>query len=258
MVHRQPPHDPNHPTGPGTPPGGHQPPPQGYPQPGHPHPGYPQPGVQPPTPPKRNWFARHKIITTLLVIVATIIVISAVANGSDESATPTTGPTAVDDGTATAPGNGAGTDKKAAGRQPKKQSAEKPAAGVGDTVRAGDLELTVDKVACGKKRVGNEYLGQTAQGQFCILTVDLSNSGDGPLTISDSDFSLYDSRGRKFAADTEAMITNDESSDIWLEEINPGNTVSGALIFDIPRGADASRLELSSSDLFGEPAVVRL
>src|SRR5699024_10302736 len=68
--------------GPGQVPPGQVPPPG---QPGQAMP----PGTPPSQPPKRNWFARHKILTGLLGIVALIVIISALSNGGssgDEAA----------------------------------------------------------------------------------------------------------------------------------------------------------------------------
>ncbi|SDT01680.1 DUF4352 domain-containing protein [Microlunatus soli] len=235
----------------------HQPGPQGYQQPGPPPPGYPQPGYQPAAPPKRNWFARHKIISTLLAIVGVIMIIGAIGNGSSDSAAPIDNAVVAGDGSV---GTDTGEPAPQEADPDKSDQKDKSAstAGVGDTVRAGDLRLTVAEPSCGKKKVGSDYTEARAQGQFCIVTVDITNAGDSPVMITDSDFSLYDGQDREFATDSEAMIWNAESSDIWLEEINPGNKVSGDLIFDIPEDADAARLELASSDLFGEPAVIKL
>jgi hypothetical protein len=234
---------------------------QGYPPRGYPQQGYPTQGSFqqfPPSPPrKKNWFARHKI-TTLLVIVGGAILMSAIANGSSDPAGSASDAAAVTQPSTTAKTTARSAGKSGGKTSTKKQEKKAVSAGIGDPVRAGDLQLTAQKLTCGKKRVGDEYFGETAQGQFCIVKVDLSNVGDDPLMINADDFTLYDAGNRKFASDTEAMISNSESSDIWLEDINPGNTVTGDVIFDIPVDTTAVRMELASSDLFGDPAVINL
>ncbi|WP_022917531.1 hypothetical protein [Ruania albidiflava] len=45
----------------------------------------PQGPVPPPEPKKRSWFARHKILTALLVVVALVIAIKAFSGGSDSA-----------------------------------------------------------------------------------------------------------------------------------------------------------------------------
>lgn len=83
----------------------------------------------------------------------------------------------------------------------------------------------------------------------------MTNVGNDPQYLSDDYFSLYDAKGRQFDVDTEAMISNDDSSDLWLEDINPGNSVKGEVIFDIPKKANPTTLEFSGSWL-DQPAEI--
>jgi hypothetical protein len=40
---------------------------------------------------------------------------------------------------------------------------------IGEKARDGGYQFTVTKVTCGVKRVGDQYLGEKAQGQFCMV-----------------------------------------------------------------------------------------
>ncbi len=107
------------------------------------------------------------------------------------------------------------------------------------------FEVTATKLSCGWSRVGDKYVGESAQGRYCIVQVRVQNSSDEPDMIVDDDFSLFDPKGREFATDTEAMISNGGSSDLRWEDINPSNTANGPLVFD--------------SSLFGgDPATISL
>ena len=64
----------------------------------------------------------------------------------------------------------------------------------------------------------------------------------------------FDSKGRKFSADSEASIY-DGSSDVLWKEINPGNKVKGTVYFDIPKGAKLTKLELHDSVFSGGVSV---
>lgn len=52
------------------------------------------------------------------------------------------------------------------------------------------------------------------------------------------------------SADTEAAIYIDASGS-FLNDINPGNTVMGVVIFDMPKGTPAAIVELHDSPFSG-------
>jgi hypothetical protein len=62
---------------------------------------------------------------------------------------------------------------------------------------------------------------------------------------------LYDQKGRQFSADTTANIYSGDSGDVWMTEINPGNSVKGYLFFDVPKGTKLSYIELHDSAFSG-------
>jgi hypothetical protein len=124
------------------------------------------------------------------------------------------------------------------------------AAGVGNAVRDGKFEFTVRKVECGKKRVGTADFGTTAQGQFCFVYVKVENIGKESQTLDGGSQYLYGENGAKYDADTEAAIYLDDAKS-FLEDINPGNAVDGIVVFDIPKNATPTRLELHDSIFSG-------
>jgi hypothetical protein len=124
------------------------------------------------------------------------------------------------------------------------------APGVGDPVRDGKFEFTVRKVECGKSRIGTADFGTTAQGQFCFVYLKVENIGKESQLLDGGNQYLYGSGGRKFDADTEAAIYLDESK-TFLEEINPGNSVDGIVVFDIPKGEKPTKIELHDSAFSG-------
>ncbi|MGH3951134.1 MAG: DUF4352 domain-containing protein [Pseudonocardiaceae bacterium] len=179
---------------------------------------------QPPAPKQRNWFARHKVLTAVLGVVA-VIGIASVAGGNGES--PTSGDTNARNG-------------------------DLPeTAGLNDPVRDGKFEFVVSKVECGKTTVGDQYLNKTAQGQFCLVSVSIENIGNEPQSMFGDNQKLFDAEGREFSADTEAAIYLGEASQTLWEEINPGNKVEGVVVFDIPENVTPTRLELHDSAFSG-------
>lgn len=124
-------------------------------------------------------------------------------------------------------------------------------AGIGDPVRDGKFQFVINKVTHAK-RVGNRYLGQTAQGEYTILHVTVTNIGSVAQNLDDSAQFVYDARGRKFSADSTADIyINGSSNSVFFNQINPGNSVRGKVAFDLPKGDTAVKAELHDSAFSG-------
>ena len=204
----------------------------------------------------RAWYAKKRLLIPA-GIVALFIAIGALGGGGDD----TTALAA--DSTPTAPS--ASATKQRATNSPAKPAATKPsaapnpaapkAAGIGSKVRDGKFEFVVRSVKCGIAKVGdNPYLQKKAQGQFCAVTMSVTNIGDEPQSMFADNQYAFDAKGRKLSADSEASIYDDSSQVLW-EEINPGNSVKGKVYFDIPRGAKIAKLELHDSAFSGGVSV---
>lgn len=150
-------------------------------------------------------------------------------------------------------GCGAGSGGDAAGSGDTNGDA-KPAANtakIGEAVRDGKFEFTAQNVKCGVAKVGGSFLEEKAQGQFCLVTVKVKNIGKEAQTFSDSNQKAYGADGAEFSADTGAGLSANEDAKAFLNEINPGNEVTGVVVFDIPKEAKLVKLELHDSPFSG-------
>ncbi len=209
-------------------------------------PNVPAPPAPPaPQPPRPNWFARHKILTVLLALV--VVAILGKAFGSGDATPAATSPSAP---VAEAPADAPKADAPKA-EAPKAEQPDAPkGAKVGQTVRDGKFEFTVTKVEKRVAKVGNQYLNQKAQGQYVLVHVTVKNIGDEAQLFSDSSQKVRDAKGREFSADTSAAIYIEDNK-VFLNEINPGNSVKGILVFDMPRDAAPATIELHDSPFSG-------
>lgn len=128
-----------------------------------------------------------------------------------------------------------------------KKSAKKVTDGVGRTYRDGKFAFKVTKVKKGVQKVGNEYFGDTAQGQFVVISVTVKNIGDEARTFTHHNQTLIDTKSREFEADPEASLWTTKDTKSFLQQINPGNSVKGRLIYDVPRGTKLKAVELHDS-----------
>jgi hypothetical protein len=163
----------------------------------------------------RPWYQKKRFIVPIALVL--LIGISQAMNGgsgTDNSANDTTS----DEGSTS-------------------EEATNEMLGIGDAAVDGDFSFTVSGVECGIPSVGTDVFGVEAQGQFCLVSVSIENIGSEAKTMFADSQKLFDSEGREFSADTSAMIYLEDGADSWLSEINPGNTLAGQLLFDVPADA---------------------
>lgn len=123
--------------------------------------------------------------------------------------------------------------------------------GIGDPAKDGKFSFKVTKVEKGVERVGGEYLGSDAQGQYVLVHVTVKNIGDEAQLFSDSSQKLIDARGRQYDADSGTAALGLKNSNAFLNNINPGNAVSGILLFDVPKEFRIKAIELHDSAFSG-------
>ena len=119
--------------------------------------------------------------------------------------------------------------------------------GLNQPARDGDLEFRVHGVRCGVGRVGDPLISQLAVGQFCVVQLRVRNVGAQPVIFHDSLQTAYGPAGERFGADSTAGLLANADQQAFLSEINPGNRVTGALVYDIPPDSRIVRLRLHQS-----------
>ena len=131
------------------------------------------------------------------------------------------------------------------------QAEPEPEAGIGDTVHDGQFDFVVTEVEPPVETVGEDILAEEAQGQFVIVRVTVTNVGDEARTLDASSQYLYDAEGRKYETSS-AIFTLPDADKVFLENINPGNTIEDApLLFDVPDGFVPASVELHDSPFSG-------
>ncbi|RZT79074.1 uncharacterized protein DUF4352 [Micromonospora violae] len=149
-----------------------------------------------------------------------------------------------------------GSDNKASSSANDKGDAkaeEKPAktAKIGQPARDGKFEFTVKSSKCGVAKIGSDLLGQKAQGQFCLVTLNVKNIGKEAQMFDGSSQKAYAADGTEYSADSGAAIYANKNAETFLNDINPGNQVNGVVVFDIPKNVKLTKLELHDSMFSG-------
>lgn len=104
----------------------------------------------------------------------------------------------------------------------------------------GKLQFTITEFACGKTQVtqpDNSYVSSQAEGQFCVTNLTVKNISNVSQSFDISNQYIYDASNKQYSYSLVASIDANPSDSQFpgLEDVNPGITVSGIIIFDIPK-----------------------
>lgn len=108
---------------------------------------------------------------------------------------------------------------------------------LGEEALDGDFGFVVSALECGAPEVPVDTGGaRAAQGQYCLMAIDVRNVGRSPATFLARSQLLVDSANRRFALDVPATMGHPRNAgtDVLQPVVNPGNQISGVLVFDVP------------------------
>jgi hypothetical protein len=128
-------------------------------------------------------------------------------------------------------------------------TAAKQGPGLGDEVRDGKFSFVVHSVKCGAKSLGGGFA--KAQGQFCLVNMTVKNIGDEAQTMFSSNQYAYKGDTKYDVDDAATVAASVDSDDPWINDINPGNSLRGVIVFDVPKGTQLTKLELHDSAFSG-------
>jgi len=87
---------------------------------------------------------------------------------------------------------------------------------------------------CGVPQIGDEYFNKEPLGQNCIGTIEVKNASKKPTTWDGDNQTLIDTEDNEYSPDNSAWAYLDANNSL-LEEINPGNSVTGRVAWDVPK-----------------------
>jgi len=131
------------------------------------------------------------------------------------------------------------------------QQTSQPSA-IGATISDSGFNFVVNSFKCGEKEVatGDVVTSRaTAQGQFCRLNITVTNSGSESNRIRAYNQYLSNAKEQRFEYDAHATSIaagNYIGAEI-NDDINPGNSVTADIVFDVPLGGTPTTAELHGS-----------
>lgn len=133
-------------------------------------------------------------------------------------------------------------------QKPGSSEEEQSAVAIGEPATVADASWVVTS-AEPRTRLNSQFL-DSKQGNFIVVDFRFTNNGSESKTLHQNALKLVDGDGREFDPDTDTFgyIPNDRN--IFLEQVNPGVTEDGEVIFSVAPGASDFRLEISDTNLF--------
>ena len=185
---------------------------------------------------QRNFFGKHKIITGILALV----IIGGI-------------------------GSSLGDDKSKTTQAPVASSASAPDPKPVELSKEGissDVKIAVTGFTSKDSIGDNQYSTAKAQGVFKIVSISLTNNQKDAITIDSNSFKLFDDQDREFSYSSEAQIAmmssmNGKQESFFLKKINPGMTIGGQIVFDIPKDAKGFKLK-ASGGMTGKPITLKV
>lgn len=180
---------------------------------------------------ERPWYKKKRYIGGIVLLIIVIAAATSGGGGGDDAAP--------------AADQGSGDNADSGGDE------EATTTSIGSPARDGRFEFTVNSFECGESTVGDDFMEEEAQGQFCLMEVTVENIGDEAQFFSGDNQYVYSEEGTQYSASTMATLANNPEGDELFTEINPGNSVDGTVVFDIPEDAEAAYAMLHDSPFSG-------
>ncbi len=151
---------------------------------------------------------------------------------------------------------GGGGDQQSAGSGGGGKAESQPGAtkanavSIGDPVKAGPVEWTVIDASTATTLKGS--FGSRKQGNFVIVDFNFTNNKNEATTLDSESFRLIDSEGRQFEVDTDTYEYVPAGKDIFLDQVNPGVSKQGQVIFTVAPDASGFTLQAGDTDMFAD------
>lgn len=119
--------------------------------------------------------------------------------------------------------------------------------GLNKPARDGAFEFVVKALTCGKAQLGSGGYTKTAQGQYCLAEMTVRNVGTEQQKFDGELQKASDGSGVRYSNDLSAEGLVNKEDVTYYEQVNPGNSLDLTLVFDIPKTAKITSLELHDS-----------
>jgi hypothetical protein len=112
----------------------------------------------------------------------------------------------------------------------------------------------VRSVDCGPRSVGEGVGRKQSLGQFCLVSLQVENTGGEGRTFGGGQQYLFDRAGNRLVPDLDATTRLGGGRLVWTH-LNPGQRLAGTLVYDVPDPVELTRVELHDAPFSGGASV---
>lgn len=127
---------------------------------------------------------------------------------------------------------------------------EKASYGLNEAVQVGDASWVVTNAQKTNELADPFGVRPAKQGTFVIVDFQFTNGGNESKTLHQQALQLVDSSGRESDPDTDDLMYIPQDRNIFLQQVNPGVTQAGQVIFTVAPDASGLKLVLKDTNLF--------
>ena len=129
------------------------------------------------------------------------------------------------------------------------RKAQQTAVDIGQPVHVGEVTWTVTNArqVSEIKEKGFGQFGETKRGNFVIVDFTFTNNSSEAVTLDSTSLSLIDSSRNKSEVDPDYSSYVPANKDIFLENVNPGVTRPGEVIFTVAPDASGFKLQVGDT-----------
>lgn len=124
-----------------------------------------------------------------------------------------------------------------------------------DVVAEPEVSIVADELER-TTSIGSDGWEEEAQGEYVVVTVTVSNNSGEEINVSGDDFSLIGADGTEYGVSSDLPITDD--TPLIYETVNPGNSVTGYILFDVPEGTEIGSMQYEALFSLDGPTEVAL
>src|SRR5215203_818770 len=147
---------------------------------------------------------------------------------------------------------GSGGEGGSGSGESRERKAQQAAVDIGQPVHVGEVTWTVTNArqVSEIREKGFGQFGETKRGNFVIVDFNFTNNSSEAVTLDSASVALMDSSGNKSEADPDTFGYIPANKDIFLENVNPGVTRPGEVMFTVAPDASGLKLQVGDTNPF--------
>jgi hypothetical protein len=205
----------------------------------------------PKSPPPKQKQGLSRTTKAVIVVIGIVLIAAWLGSGNRENTSPSSSSSDRESESNSSP-SPSPTPPSPSSEEKSKKGSETASAtyGIGDTITVGDASWVVNNVE--RSGVLSDSFGArpAREGNFVIVDFAFTNNGDKAKTLHQQALEVVDSSGSRSEPDTDTLLYIPNELNIFLEQVNPGVTENGRVIFSLSPDASGLKLVLKDTNLF--------